>query len=115
MRWDAAWYAFRAGLASALALRIGIGKLWRYRLKVRTEPSQGSNPGSSPGIATNLQKAANFPIKLAHPDKFDGFGYHPTKGSDIPVEARIISVADVYDSLVSDRPYRKSPRLRRAT
>ena len=26
---------------------------WRYRLKVRTEPSQGSNPGSSPGIATN--------------------------------------------------------------
>src|ERR1700722_136699 len=25
---------------------------WRYRLKVRTEPSQGSNPGSSPGIAT---------------------------------------------------------------
>src|SRR4029077_9461974 len=28
--------------------------LWRYRLKVRTEPSQGSNPGSSPGIATNL-------------------------------------------------------------
>ena len=29
--------------------------LWRYRLKVRTEPSQGSNPGSSPGIATNPQ------------------------------------------------------------
>jgi hypothetical protein len=32
--------------------------LWRYRLKVRTEPSQGSNPGSSPGIATKLQKDA---------------------------------------------------------
>ncbi len=49
-----------------------------------------------------------IPIILAHHDKFDGSGYHPTHGEDIPLEARIISVADVYDSLVSDRPYRKA-------
>ena len=49
-----------------------------------------------------------IPIILAHHDKFDGSGYHPTRGADIPVEARIISVADVYDSLSSDRPYRKA-------
>jgi putative nucleotidyltransferase with HDIG domain len=49
-----------------------------------------------------------LPIILSHHDKFDGTGYHPTKGEDIPIEARIISVADVYDSLVSDRPYRKA-------
>jgi putative nucleotidyltransferase with HDIG domain len=49
-----------------------------------------------------------IPIVLAHHDKFDGSGYHPTKGEDIPIEARIISVADVYDSLTSDRPYRKA-------
>jgi putative nucleotidyltransferase with HDIG domain len=48
-----------------------------------------------------------LPIILAHHDKFDGQGYHPTKGDSIPIEARIISVADVYDALVSDRPYRK--------
>jgi len=48
-----------------------------------------------------------LPIILAHHDKFDGSGYHPTRGEEIPIEARIISVADVYDSLVSDRPYRK--------
>jgi putative nucleotidyltransferase with HDIG domain len=48
-----------------------------------------------------------LPIILAHHDKFDGSGYHPSKGEEIPVEARIISVADVYDSLTSDRPYRK--------
>lgn len=48
-----------------------------------------------------------LPIVLSHHDKFDGSGYHSTKGEDIPVEARIISVADVYDSLTSDRPYRK--------
>ena len=49
-----------------------------------------------------------IPIILAHHDKFDGSGYHPTRGEDIPLEARIIAVADVYDSLTSDRPYRKA-------
>ena len=49
-----------------------------------------------------------IPIILAHHDKFDGSGYHPTKGEAIPLEARIISIADVYDSLTSDRPYRKA-------
>ena len=49
-----------------------------------------------------------IPIVLAHHDKFDATGYHPTGGEDIPLEARIISVADVYDSITSDRPYRKA-------
>ena len=49
-----------------------------------------------------------IPIVLAHHDKFDGSGYHPARGDEIPIEARIISVADVYDSLTSDRPYRKA-------
>jgi HD-GYP domain-containing protein (c-di-GMP phosphodiesterase class II) len=49
-----------------------------------------------------------IPIILAHHDKFDGSGYHPTSGEEIPIESRIIAVADVYDSLTSDRPYRKA-------
>jgi putative nucleotidyltransferase with HDIG domain len=49
-----------------------------------------------------------IPIILAHHDKFDGSGYRPTKGEDIPLESRIIAVADVYDALTSDRPYRKA-------
>jgi putative nucleotidyltransferase with HDIG domain len=49
-----------------------------------------------------------IPIVLSHHDKFDGSGYHTTRGGEIPLEARIISVADVYDSLTSDRPYRKA-------
>jgi len=49
-----------------------------------------------------------IPIILAHHDRFDGSGYHPTRGEEIPLEARIIAVADVYDSLTSDRPYRKA-------
>jgi putative nucleotidyltransferase with HDIG domain len=49
-----------------------------------------------------------IPIILAHHDKFDGSGYNPTSGEHIPFEARIIAVADVYDALTSDRPYRKA-------
>ena len=52
-----------------------------------------------------------IPIVLAHHDKFDATGYHPNGGEDIPLEARIISVADVYDSITSDRPYRKAMSL----
>ena len=39
-----------------------------------------------------------IPIVLAHHNKFDGSGYHPSEGEEIPLESRIISVADVYDS-----------------
>lgn len=49
-----------------------------------------------------------LPIILAHHDKFDGSGHHPTSGENIPLEARILSVADVYDALTSDRPYRQA-------
>jgi len=49
-----------------------------------------------------------LPIILAHHDRFDGSGYHSSKGEDIPIEARILSVADVYDAMISDRPYRQA-------
>jgi len=49
-----------------------------------------------------------LPIILAHHDKFDGSGYRPYKGDEIPVEARVLAVADAYDTLTSDRPYRRA-------
>jgi putative nucleotidyltransferase with HDIG domain len=49
-----------------------------------------------------------IPIILAHHDKFDGNGYNPTAGENIPLGSRILSVADNYDALTSDRPYRKA-------
>jgi len=49
-----------------------------------------------------------LPIILAHHDKYDGSGYHPNKGDKIPVEARVLAVADAYDTLTSDRPYRRA-------
>jgi putative nucleotidyltransferase with HDIG domain len=49
-----------------------------------------------------------LPIILAHHDKFDGSGYGPAKGDQIPIEARVLAVADAYDTLTSDRPYRRA-------
>jgi len=49
-----------------------------------------------------------LPIVLAHHERYDGTGYNGANGSQIPLAARVLKVADVYDSLTSDRPYRKA-------
>ncbi len=47
-------------------------------------------------------------VVLYHHEKWDGSGYvHGLKGKDIPLEARIFAVVDVYDALISERPYKK--------
>jgi len=49
-----------------------------------------------------------LPIVLQHHECYDGTGYpHGISGEDILLEARILSVADVYDALISQRPYRR--------
>ncbi|MFO1385182.1 MAG: response regulator [Chitinivorax sp.] len=54
-----------------------------------------------------LQKAAV--IALTHHEKFDGTGYpNNLKGQDIPIDGRIVAVADVFDALTSERPYKKA-------
>jgi len=48
-------------------------------------------------------------LLVLHHEKMDGTGYpYGWKGSQIPFEARILSVADFYDSLSTDRPYHKA-------
>lgn len=49
-----------------------------------------------------------LPLIIYHHERHDGTGYHRMAGEDIPLGARVISVADVYDALISDRPYRKA-------
>lgn len=52
-----------------------------------------------------LQKGSE--IALAHHERFDGTGYpYALKGHDIPLSARIVALADVFDALTSVRPYK---------
>ena len=48
-------------------------------------------------------------IALNHHERFDGSGYpNGISGKDIPLVARIVAVADVYDALISPRPYKSA-------
>lgn len=57
-----------------------------------------------------LKKASQ--IVLYHHERYDGQGYpYGLKGEEIPIEARIFSVADTLDTITSDRPYRQGQGL----
>lgn len=54
-------------------------------------------------------------IALHHHERWDGLGYpQGLRGDQIPVDARIVSVVDVFDALTSDRPYRAAYDIDRA-
>lgn len=56
-----------------------------------------------------------LPIIRHHHERMDGTGYPDgLSGEEIPLKARILQVADVYDALVTDRPYRKALRSEEA-
>jgi len=58
--------------------------------------------------SSDLMKMAHK-IALTHHEKWDGSGYpNGLKGKDIPLEGRICAIADVFDALTSERPYKKA-------
>lgn len=61
------------------------------------------------GVWDERYKKYAYTICRYHHERFDGRGY-PDKlaGDDIPIEAQIVSVADVYDALISERCYKKA-------
>ena len=48
-------------------------------------------------------------LAVSHHEKWDGSGYpHGLKGKAIPLQGRLMAIADVYDALTNDRPYKKA-------
>ncbi len=68
---------------------------------------QHSQWGADVAAKANLSQIV-LNIVRHHHERYDGTGYPDgLKGEAIPLEARIVAVADVYDALVTDRPYRR--------
>ncbi len=66
-----------------------------------------------PEIGVDILKPLSFlngelSIILNHHERMDGNGYHNVAEKNIPLASRIIAVADSYDAMTSDRPYRKA-------
>lgn len=71
-------------------------------------------------MATHVQKGVDIvhdadfllssvPAVLYHHERFDGRGYlEGLKGNELPLVARILAVADSFDAMITDRPYRKA-------
>lgn len=71
-------------------------------LLVRMHPEMGLNLLDRAG-----QSSREVLAVLYHHERLDGSGYpYGLKAEAIPIEARIVAVADTYDALTSDRPYR---------
>lgn len=67
-----------------------------------------------PLIGAEIIRSIHFmkevvPFILYHHERYDGKGYVAgLKGEEIPLGARVLAIADVYQALISDRPYRKA-------
>jgi len=74
----------------------------------RDEMSQHANRGAELIDLAKGSLRRVVPMILAHHTRFNDSGVLQASGMEMPLGARIISVADVYDALTSDRPYRKA-------
>ena len=85
----------------------------RFGMHICQPEARGEDPAHTrcgmlllDGCMSPLMKLASS-IALTHHERWDGAGYPDgLEGSDIPLEGRITAVADVFDALASERPYK---------
>lgn len=79
----------------------------------KLSPDEWAAMRAHPEVGVQLLSDIDFPddvvpLVLSHHEKWDGSGYpHALKGESIPLGARILGVADVYDALTTDRSYKR--------
>ncbi len=81
------------------------GKLSSVEYEViKTHPLIGERIVRPIGFLENVT-----PLILYHHERYDGKGFlEGLKGKEIPLGSRILNVADAYDAMITDRPYRKA-------
>lgn len=79
-------------------------------MEIKKHPLKGSNILSAVSMFKDI-----VPLVMYHHERMDGRGYpNGIKGDEIPFLARIISVADAFDAMTSDRKYRSKLHLEEA-
>ncbi len=77
---------------------------------VKKHPALGAEIATQAHLSQNIINIIQY-----HHERYDGSGYPSGMNKDtIPVESRIVTIADVYDALTSDRSYRKKYSTERA-
>src|SRR5207247_33100 len=125
--WSAPSYFFGAGAAAVAAAVIERGGYWMALLTAGPRHML-SKPGRltqeefqkiriHPQVGAEIISGVPFPypvapLILSHHERWDGKGYPAgLKSDEIPLGARILSVVDYFDALMSERPYHKAMSL----
>ena len=99
----------KVAVADAILRKPGKLSEEEWRL-MREHPAVGAEVVARIGALASLA-----PIIRSHHERYDGRGYPDgLKGSEIPLEARIVGAVDAFDAMTSDRPYRGRMRLEEA-
>lgn len=101
----------KVAIADAVLLKPGpLSDQERSAMEAHTEIGHRLLDGSETSL---LDLAAT--IALTHHERFEGSGYpRRLQGEEIPLEGRIVAVVDVFDALVSSRPYRDALPLEKS-
>jgi HD-GYP domain-containing protein (c-di-GMP phosphodiesterase class II) len=92
----------KLGISDAVLLKTGSLEAAEWA-EIRRHPELGARILEH----ANLRDVASW--VLAHHERVDGGGYpHGLAGDEIPLEGRILAVADAYEAMTADRPYRRA-------